>query len=64
MPLVIGDMAEVTMVGGTMVGGTMDGILRQVIRVRLATDGIRTRIPTVSCLPERDGRAVTLENVC
>jgi hypothetical protein len=67
-----GGTMEVTMVVGTMVGGTMEVIgLDQVMRfthirfipVRLATDGIRTCIRTVSCLPERGGRAGTLENV-
>jgi hypothetical protein len=78
MPLVIiGDMvvaiivvAIIVVVAVIMVVAAITG-LRQVmqfthirfIRVRLATCGIRTCIRTVSCLPERGGRAVTLENV-
>ena len=63
MPLVIGDMVVVTVVGGTVVVGGMEGILRQVIRsthVRLASCGIRTCIPTVLRAPNLGGRTVTI----
>jgi hypothetical protein len=64
MPLVIGDMAGVTMVeGGTVVVGGMEGTLRQVIRsthARLASCGIRTCILTVLRAPNLGGRTVTI----